>query len=206
MYQGVIFDLDGTLWDSTLQILPAWNIVLQRYNIEHRLSHQDIKGCMGKTAVQIAQRILPDEPLERSLQIVKACCQEELIYLQKSGGTLYPHLEKTLRTLAGQHDLFIVSNCQEGYIETFLNVHKFNHYFKDFQWEGSHGQSKGENIRDLMTRNQLTVAVYVGDTQGDLDAADLAAIPFIHAAYGFGQVNRSVPAIHAFTELPSLCL
>ncbi len=28
-----------------------------------------------------------------------------------------------------------------------------------------------------MTRNQLTVAVYVGDTQGDLDAADLAAIP-----------------------------
>ncbi len=94
MYQGIIFDLDGTLWDSTLQILPAWNIVLQRYNIEHRLSHQDIKGCMGKTAVQIAQRILPDEPLERSLQIVKACCQEELIYLQKSGGTLYPHLEK----------------------------------------------------------------------------------------------------------------
>ena len=206
MYQGIIFDLDGTLWDSTLQILPAWNIVLQRNGKESGLSHQDIKGCMGKTAVQIAQRILPDAPLAESLQVVKDCCLEELVYLEQSGGTLYPHLEKTLRTLAGQHDLFIVSNCQEGYIETFMNVHQLNHYFKDFQWEGSSGQSKGENIRDIMTRNQLTSAVYVGDTQGDLDAADLAAIPFIHAAYGFGQVNRSVSAIHALTELPSLCL
>lgn len=206
MYQGIIFDLDGTLWDSTLQILPAWNIVLQRNGKERRLSHKDIKGFMGKTAAQIANLMLPAHSLEASLPIVRDCCLEELIYLKKSGGTLYPHLEETLRTLSRRHDLFIVSNCQGGYIETFMNVHKLNHYFKDFQWEGSSGQSKGENIRDIMTRNQLTSAVYVGDTQGDLDAADMAAIPFVHAAYGFGQVNRRVPEIHTLAELPPLCL
>ncbi len=66
MYQGIIFDLDGTLWDSTLQILPAWNIVLQRYNIEHRLSHQGYQRLYGKDGcTNCTKRILPDEPLEQ---------------------------------------------------------------------------------------------------------------------------------------------
>lgn len=206
MYQGIIFDLDGTLWDSTLQILPAWNAVLQHSGKDRKLSHRDIKGFMGKTAAQIAELMLPDDPLEVSLPIVKRCCAEELRYLEKNGGTLYPHLEETLQILSQKHDLFIVSNCQEGYIETFLEAHRLHRYFKDFKCEGSHGQPKGENIKSVIARNRLTSAVYVGDTQGDLDAADFAAIPFIHAAYGFGQVNRLVPKIHTLAELPPLCL
>lgn len=206
MYQGIIFDLDGTLWDSTLQILPAWNAVLQHNGKARRLSHRDIKGFMGKTAAQIAELMLPDDPLCVSLPIVKRCCAEELPYLEKSGGTLYPHLEETLQILSQKHDLFIVSNCQEGYIETFLEAHGLHRYFKDFKCEGGRGRSKGENIKSVIARNRLTSAVYVGDTQGDLDAADFAAIPFIHAAYGFGQVNRLAPKIHTLAELPPLCL
>jgi phosphoglycolate phosphatase len=32
MEKGIIFDLDGTLWDSCEQVIPAWNRVLKRYN------------------------------------------------------------------------------------------------------------------------------------------------------------------------------
>ena len=38
-----------------------------------------------------------------------------------------------------------------------------------------------------MERNRITSAAYVGDTQGDLEAARLAGIPFVWAAYGFGN-------------------
>ena len=62
--------------------------------------------------------------------------------------------------------------------------------------------SKGENIRLVIQRNAIDRAVYVGDTQGDLDAADFAGIPFIRAAYGFGQVNRPVPEIPCLPDLP----
>ena len=39
-----------------------------------------------------------------------------------------------------------------------------------------------------MKNHNITDAVYVGDTQGDLDAAELAGMPFIYCAFGFGQV------------------
>ncbi len=52
-----------------------------------------------------------------------------------------------------------------------------------------------------MERNSLDRAVYVGDTQGDLDASDSAGVPFIHAAYGFGTVNKEVPAVNSFSGI-----
>lgn len=42
-------------------------------------------------------------------------------------------------------------------------------------------------MRLLMERNGIAEAAYVGDTQGDLEAARLAGIPFVWAAYGFGK-------------------
>ncbi|MDE7279616.1 MAG: HAD hydrolase-like protein, partial [Oscillospiraceae bacterium] len=96
---------------------------------------------------------------------------------------------------------FIVSNCQSGYIETFLEYHKLGKYFADFECPGGTGFAKAENIRIVMERNGLEKAVYVGDTQGDLDASDSAGIPFIHAAYGFGNVDRNVPEAQSFSEV-----
>ena len=63
---------------------------------------------------------------------------------------------------------------------------------------------KGENIRNVVIRNHLTDAVYVGDIQGDYEAACFAGISFIHAAYGFGKINTNVPKIHEISELPGI--
>lgn len=66
---------------------------------------------------------------------------------------------------------------------------------------GDTGTEKGETIRRLMARHDITSAVYIGDTQGDLDAADGAGIPFVYAAYGFGEVARWDEKIGSFPEL-----
>ena len=56
----------------------------------------------------------------------------------------------------------------------------------------------------VVDRNNLDKSLYVGDIQGDLDSADKAGIPFIHAAYGFGTTNRIVPKIEDITKLPEV--
>ncbi|MGN1103006.1 MAG: hypothetical protein ACI4RG_12485 [Huintestinicola sp.] len=43
-------------------------------------------------------------------------------------------------------------------------------------------------IRLLMKKYSCKNAVYVGDTDGDCSAAFKADIPFVHAAYGFGEI------------------
>ena len=118
------------------------------------------------------------------------------------GGRLYPKLRETLVELRRSYALIIVSNCQDGYIQDFLDFADMRGLFGDFESAGGTGLSKGENIKLVIERNSIDKAVYVGDTQGDLDSADFAGIPFIRAAYGFGQMNRPVPEIREFCELP----
>ncbi len=203
MKHGILFDLDGTLWDATSAIIPAWNAVLKRHgSLRAPLTREDMRGYMGKTSVQIAALMLPGHPIHDSLAIVNACCEEELPYLREQGGCLYPHITETLAQLRQSgYFLYIVSNCQDGYIEAFLQHHRLAAFFEDYEYEGRTGRPKGENIRLVMERHGLDRAVYIGDTQGDLEAADVAGIPFIHAAYGFGRVDRALPVIREPRDL-----
>lgn len=134
--------------------------------------------------------------------MLNECVHYELEYIAEHGGRLYPKLRETLVELRRSYALIIVSNCQDGYIQDFLDFADMRGLFGDFESAGGTGLSKGENIKLVIERNSIDKAVYVGDTQGDLDSADFAGIPFIRAAYGFGQMNRPVPEIREFCELP----
>lgn len=200
MKKGIIFDLDGTLWDSSDKVVPAWNIILKR-NGQDLITVEDMQGYMGKTIEMIGEIMLPKLSIEQRMRIMKECCAEEVAYLKQEGGILYPKLEEVLEVLNKEYDLFIVSNCQDGYIECFLEYHKLNNYFKDIECSGRTGKNKGENIKLIIERNKLEKSVYVGDTQGDLDASDYVNVPFIYAKYGFGKVNRDVVSIDKIEEL-----
>lgn len=202
MKKAIIFDLDGTLWDSSESVCESWNIVFSKYpDIDRRLTQQDVMGYMGKTLDQIAPLALPDLPDKRRLDVLHECVKYEIEYIAKHGGVLYPSLRETLETLRRDYSLIIVSNCQDGYIQCFLDYSGLRSVFDDFESAGGTGLTKGENIRLVIQRGGIDKAVYVGDTQGDLNSADFAGIPFIHAAYGFGSIDRSVPEIHSFTEI-----
>ena len=67
---------------------------------------------------------------------------------------------------------------------------------------GDTGTEKGQTILELMRRNGITDAVYVGDTQGDYEATLVAGIPFIWAAYGFGNPEGYAARIDDIGQLP----
>jgi phosphoglycolate phosphatase len=133
--------------------------------------------------------------------MLERCYEEENVYLRKHGGMLYPKLRETMEALRQGCPLYIVSNCQAGYIESFLDYNQFWDLIEDIECYGNNNQPKAENIALVCRRNGLDDAVYVGDIQADYDASMAAGVKFIHAAYGFGTVREDVPEVQNFAEL-----
>lgn len=203
--KGIIFDMDGTLWDSAEGVAKSWTrVVNAEYGTERVITAEEIQSVMGKTMDKIAEILFGELEEKERLALLEKCCEDENEYLKEHGGILYPELEETLKELQKEYHLYIVSNCQSGYIEAFLDHYGFGYYFEDMECFGNNGLQKGENIRRLAERNGLTDAVYVGDIQGDYDATMEAGFIFIHAAYGFGKINAETPMIHEFCELPEV--
>ena len=109
-----------------------------------------------------------------------------------------------LEKLQKEYGLYIVSNCQIGYIEAFLHYYGLEQYFKDTLCYGENKLQKGDNIALMAKRNKLDAAVYVGDIQADYEASCHAGTAFIHAAYGFGKINDIVPEMERFSDLPDI--
>ena len=205
MDQAIIFDLDGTLWNSADRVCDIWNCVFDKYEDVHlRMTQEVIGTLMGKTMEDIGDILFPELPVKRRRKIVDDFGTEEVKYLYDHGATIYDGLEEALKALSPHYDLYIVSNCQDGYVPAFLHAHKMETYFKDIEMSGRTGMDKGHNIRLLMERNNIRRAVYVGDTEGDEKASRFAGIPFLWASYGFGTAAAPDAVINAITDLPDV--
>ncbi len=204
MKTGLIFDMDGTLWDSSENVAVSWTETLKTVGYSRNITKQDIKNVMGLTMDKIADILFPDFPKNERMKLLDMCCGYENDYLRKNGGELYPNLEKTLLSLKEKYHLYIVSNCQKGYIEAFLDHFDFWKYFEDIECYGNNLKEKGDNIAILAERNGLDKAYYIGDIQGDYDSAMKAGVDFIHSAYGFGTIHETVPELTEFRQLPDL--
>lgn len=205
MKTGLIFDMDGTLWDSSENVAKSWTeqVKLSGYD-RPDITQKDIMSVMGLTMDKIADIIFAGLSDAERAKLLEECGNHENDYLREHGGNLYPALERTLAELYKKYDLFIVSNCQAGYIEAFLDYYGFGKYFKDIECYGNNLLVKGENIALVVKRNSLKRAFYIGDIQGDFDSATQAGISFIHAKYGFGTINKPVPELKKFSDLPKL--
>ncbi|MCR5808793.1 MAG: HAD family hydrolase [Clostridiales bacterium] len=201
---GVIFDLDGTLWDSSYQVGIAWRELFGRFDVGVEVTKERMAVMMGRTVPEIGEIILPHVEPERRSRILKACCEEECVRLNKYGGSVYDGVIELLPELAREYSLFIVSNCEDGYIQSFMNYHGTAPCIKDIECIGRTGLHKDGNIKLIVERNGLEKAVYVGDTERDMHAAHSAGVPFIHAAYGFGRGFKPEYSIGSFRELPEL--
>ena len=174
---SIIFDVDGTLWDSTEICAKAWTDAIHREtDLSLTIDAPTLKGLFGRLLPDIASVLFADYPKEEQLRLIELCCQEEHKALLAQCAPLYPALEDTLRQLKEKYRLFIVSNCQAGYIEVFLETSGLGSYFEGHLCPGDTGNAKADNIRQIIRDYNLKTPVYVGDTLGDFNATKDAGI------------------------------
>ena len=186
---SIIFDVDGTLWDSTEIVARSWSDYLQtEEHMDRTLTAKLLSSMFGQPLPDIARQLFPDVPEEEQLRLIDGCCQAEHRALLKECAPLYEDLEKALALLSAKYSLYIVSNCQSGYIEVFLEATGFGKYFKGHLCNGDNNLDKGSNIALIAQNYSMESPVYVGDTMGDFLSCRKAGVPFVFASYGFGEV------------------
>lgn len=202
----LIFDLDGTLWNSSEQVAESWNVILNQYAPQlPPFTGADIRSVMGRTMDEIADVLLSDKDITDRRALFARCEEYEVEYITEHGGILYPGVAETIRKLHQKgYKMSVVSNCQRGYVGAFFTSMDLGKYFCDQEEWGNTGLLKADNIRLVMERNHFEKAVYIGDTAGDEASAHEAGIPFIHASYGFGSAVSPEVVIDSFCDLPEV--
>ncbi len=205
-FESLIFDIDGTLWDSRELVAQGYNIQLRREGLSHLcVSAEDFIPLFGKVMTEIADAIFASLPPEQRYPLMERCMETENRYLHENPCAIgYGGIRQTMQTLSRRYRLFIVSNSQCGYPELCIKKLGLEDLICGHLCFGDTGTEKGQTIRRLMEQYDITSAVYIGDTQGDLEAAEMAGIPFIFAAYGFGAPEHWDGKIETFSQLEEL--
>jgi phosphoglycolate phosphatase len=205
-FDSIIFDLDGTLWDSTVNVADAWLAAKGEVDyIEIDITPKKVASLAGMAYDAIYDKLFPNLNINKRNEFKEICARKELEVLNERGGLLYPELESTLAYLTKRYKLFIVSNCQAGYIEIFLKLHNMHKYFTGHQCYGTKNRPKADNIKDVVLDYNLKSPVYIGDTQGDYESSEKAGVPFIFAGFGFGNVEEGqIATIRNFSDLKEL--
>ena len=205
-FESLIFDIDGTLWDSRSLVAEGYNIQLKSEGLDHLCTNaEELKPLFGKVLEEIGDILFASIPKPERYRLMERCMARENRYLEENECRIgFPGVAETLEKLAKKHRLFIVSNSQRGYPQLCMEKLGIGHLIQDHLCFGDTGTCKGETILRLMRENNITSACYIGDTQGDQDAADLAGIPFVYCAFGFGQVKHYWRKIQKFEELLNL--
>ena len=203
---GIILDIDGTLWDSTSLVAKAYQKSFKAHGIdEDRVSPDILKKLFGRPMDEIFDELLPDIPEATRRDAQKAAIAfEDSILENDPCDIFFPDVKDTIKSLSEKKPVFIVSNCQKGYIELVMEKGDLREFIKDFECFGNTGHTKAENIRLLVKRNALASPVYVGDTEGDRLSCKEAGVPFIFASYGFGSPESFDEKIDSFSALTSV--
>ena len=202
-YESLIFDIDGTLWDSRQLVAEGYNLQLEKEGLQHLfVTAEDLKPLFGKVMTEIADTILASiDPSER-YELMERCMKTENDYLFANECRIgYPGVKETLAELARKYRLFIVSNSQRGYPELCIEKLGLGEYIEGHMCFGDTGTSKGQTILTLIRKHNIGSCIYIGDTQGDLEACREAGIPFIFCAYGLGNAESWDARIESIEEL-----
>ena len=202
---ALIFDLDGTLWDTCETCAVAWNAEVVRLGIVYRtMTAADVRGVSGQPHLQAIRTAFPGLTEADVVRLCDAPAIADNEAVARDGGVLYPGVREHVPELARRLPLMIVSNCQRGYIETVLAWSGLAASFGDFECWGNTGATKAANLGAVIARNRLRTPLFVGDTEGDRSAADANRVGFVYASYGYGTVDRYDHRIDRFADVVAL--
>jgi phosphoglycolate phosphatase len=193
-YSNIVFDLDGTISDSSEGIINAFRFSLEKMGLQApQKNYGDLIGApLHKT---FSERFFKHEP-EKVNQAIQHF-REYYRHKGKFENKMYEGIPELLEDLHSDHQLYILTNKPESFAGEILrhfNIEKFFQGIYGLQEDATSGK---EILALHMNKNifgsSFSDALMVGDTIFDLTCAQKAGWDFCFASYGFGSTESLQP-------------
>lgn len=198
---GIIFDMDGTLWDALDTYVASWNAGFRKEGVDKVVGRRDLDYMMGWEKKNVLEHVLPDYDASRQEEIFNTINRLRSGFIRQLGGRLYEGVREGLRSLSLNYKLFIVSNSPPNLIGEFMDWANIRNLIADEIAHGDNFKPKDYNIRLLVEKHRLKFPVYIGDTEIDSRASRKAGVPFVFMSYGFGKTEDFDIKFDSFNEL-----
>ncbi len=181
----VIFDLDGTLYETNSSILGAVEETRREFGLPP-VPEAEVSRHIGKTLDSFLAVLFPEN---KDLDSVRDAFRLHERTAVKKHGRLFPGIVSLLEELK-QLGFFltICSNGSESYIGLVLESMEIREYFSEIV-SSKYCSSKGEAVARIASPEEFSIVV--GDTIIDLEAAGEARLPAVAVTYGYG-VNEDL--------------
>jgi phosphoglycolate phosphatase len=187
-YKAIIFDLDGTLLDTLTDLAEGTNYALRVNGFPER-TIDEIRRFVGNGARKLIERAVPEGQAEAALEKVRQSFDVYYKIHCKDHTGPYPGIMEMLKELAQKgYALGVVSNKPDFAVQELIPEY-FPGLFDSVsgEREGIVKKPAPDLIWEAMKNLQAdkAEAIYVGDSEVDLEAAANAGIPCISVAWGF---------------------
>jgi len=211
----LIFDLDGTLINSALDLAHAVNHMLETLEKE-TFSDDVIHGWVGNGALTLVKRALSgdrrvnddldDASVQKALKIFLDYYEKNLC----NATVPYPHVITTLEQLKEKYTLAIVTNKPYAFVSPILKGLGMNELFSLILGGDSLKEKKPHPLPLLHVCEVVGVSpedtVMIGDSKNDILAANACNMDSIGVTYGYNYgediaVHKPTVIIDDFAEL-----
>lgn len=178
MIKAVIFDMDGTILDTITDITTASNNALEAMGLPHHFTRDEVKLCFGSGI---------HDDIAKIIALARGCQGQDLIDLCETiPYEGIPELLKKLRekgiktAVASNKDEAPVKKLTEMYLKGLFDVVKGNK-------PDIHRKPAPDMINAILSDLSLTPedAIYVGDTEVDIETARNSHLPCLSVTWGF---------------------
>jgi phosphoglycolate phosphatase len=210
-FEAVIFDVDGTLFQTELVAMPAFKRTFEKLK-QKGLYHGDIPSddqitsCFGMTIPELWETLLPDASMDVRDQANELLAKEELFLLEQGEGALYPGVQETLQCLRDEgYKIYTASNGEKRYVATVIEAQGLRDHFTKLYSAGEYKTEKKEELVALLLKQEkVTRAVMIGDRKSDITAGRANQLHTVGCDFGFAGEDELKDAHVVITKFDEL--
>jgi phosphoglycolate phosphatase len=183
----IIFDLDGTLVDSSVDIANAINYAVEPYGAKPLTINETI-NLVGEGITRLMEKVIEKEGINADRDTLVEKFLEHYTSHLVDNTTVYPEVAETLQKLS-YYKKAVISNKRESLSVKILNDLGLLKYLDLVVGSDTAAGKKPSPIPVFYTLERLSVraenAIMVGDSNFDIEAGKAAGVKTIAVTYGY---------------------